>query len=88
METFQENLGKKKHWKRDQNEIALTEISVYKFLKTCCFAPFFQCLQTNKYICKKKIYIDHTQSQPICTRLLPYKSARQQITIFDRNQQH
>ena len=38
--------------------------------------------------CKKKIYIDHTQSQPICTRLLPYKSAKQQITIFDRNQQH
>lgn len=62
METFLENLGKKKkHWKRDQNEIALTEISVYKFLKNCCFAPFFQRLQTNKYICiKKKIYIDHT----------------------------
>ena len=61
METFQENLGKKKTLKKGSKwNIAVTEISVYKFLKTCCFAPFFQRLQTNKYICKKKIYIDHT----------------------------
>ena len=53
------NDKKKKQWKRDQNEIALTEISVNKFLNTCCFAPFFSTL-TNKYICKKTIYIDHT----------------------------
>ena len=49
---FLENLAQKKttttkkHWKRDQNEIVLTEFSVNKFLKTC-FAPFFQCLQIN-----------------------------------------
>ena len=46
---------KKNHWKRDQNEIVLTEISVNKFLKTCCFASFFQCLQINTYVRKRSI---------------------------------
>ena len=83
MEKFLENLEKKtttnkqtnkKHWKRDQNEIALTEISVNTFLKTCCFAPFFQHLQINTYVRKGSILI--YIGQPICTRLLLYKSAK------------
>lgn len=61
MEKFLENLEKtkqkQKHWKRDQNEIAVTEISVNKFLKTCCFAPFFQHLQINICVRKRSILI-------------------------------
>lgn len=49
---------KKKHWKRDQNEIALTEISVYKFLKTCCLPLFFNAhKQINTYVRKRSILI-------------------------------